>query len=228
MTLKTRILTRLSDNVIFGLVLLVTTIYSCTAEAQSKKISYAGLEGTFGVRLFRLSSDIKQLNDLKVVEEGGSLGIIVGNDYIRSKARLAGFYYSSPSTPRTINMFETEVVTNVYPLQFFRTHKQVVDMYITTGISFNNLRFFGNYLQQDGFVNNSDINEPFIGKINQVIGVVGFGTEYHIPIKKDFLHLFAEGRFGKPVQANSSTALKNTKVGDYTSITLGISFGMHR
>lgn len=98
-------------------------------------------------------------------------------------------------------------------------------VYVSSGVSMDKIKFYGHYLKEDEQVNYSDVREPYLGKLSQLNASVGIGFEYRLP-NVDFVHLFAEGRYGIPIQTASSTkAFANTTIKNFTSISVGVSFG---
>lgn len=228
--------TRIKENGIKALFILVLfaglVLKSCMVTAQSfKPAKYLGFEGTFGVRSFTLSSDIAQLDQLNVVQEGGNAGIVYGVAGLRGKLRLAGFYYSSAQTSRTINGFETEGLVNFYPLELGKyTSGSKVQPYILGGATYNNIKFFGHYLNEnDKPINYSDPREPKLGAISVVNLSVGAGMEWKLVDDYNFVHLFGELKYGIPVVQNASNAaFANTTVAKYMAVNVGVAFGMFR
>jgi hypothetical protein len=223
---KCRIVERINNSMLMIIVFIIVSVYSCTADAQShiRWERYIGFEGTFGVRSFTIKSDVPEVNHLQVVEEGGSAGIVIGNNVFKASARILGFYYSISSVPRTIDLFESEMVVQYYPLQRL-LRSSGMKVYVSSGVSMDKIKFYGHYLKQDEPINYSDIREPYLGKLSQLNASVGIGFEYRLP-NVDFVHLFAEGRYGIPIQSTSSTkAFANTTIKNFTSISVGVSFG---
>jgi hypothetical protein len=209
---------------------LTTGIYSCSVHAQGlMPFKYMGFEGSFGVRSFKISSSIPQLNQMSVIQGGGSLGLTFGNELLRAKIRAAGFYYSESSVPRTVDLFESETIINFYPLQYIRQNKHALDIYLLAGVSMDNIKFYGHYLTVDKTkINYSTNSEPYLGKVSQINASAGIGLEYQIPFEYDFVHLFGEAKYGVPMSATTSDPFKNTSIKNFSSINLGVSFGLSR
>ena len=228
--------TRIQENIFKGIVILALftglTLRSCTVDAQSlKPIRYKGLSANFGVRSFSLISDIKELNNMKVTEEGGNIGVVFGNELLRARVQVAGFYYSSANVCRTVNLFETAGVLTLYPLQFGRTKKLNVEPYLTAGGGYNSIRFFGFYLDKDKPHNYSGEKEPYLGSVNQVMATVGAGLTWKIINEPNFnfAHLNAEVRYATPLsQGSASEAFRNTTTKEHLAVSVGIAFGMYK
>ncbi len=231
MIIRTRFIVKGINAALVALTFLLTGIYSCTVQAQSiRPFKYMGFEASFGVRSFEIKSSIPQLNSMPVVQEGGSLGVLFGNDFLRAKVRVAGFYYSSASVPRTVDLFESEGFVNFYPLNYIRSGENALDVYLIAGISMDNIKFYGHYLTAEGEkVNYSTSSEPYLGKISQLNATGGLGLEYKLPTQAGFIHLFGEAKYGSPFQSGTdSESFKNTSIRNFTSISVGVSFGVTR
>jgi hypothetical protein len=227
MIVKSRIKEKGINALMIVLLLLGTGIYSCSVQAQSfAPFKYMGFEGTFGVRSFGINSDIPQIDQMSTLVEGGSVGFTFGSDFLRAKLRAGGFYYSAASVPRTVDLFESETLLNFYPLQYFRKSENSFDIYLLAGVSMDNVKFYGHYMS-DEKVNYSTSSEPFLGRITQFNTAIGLGFEYQLPLQGDFLHFFAEAKYGVPVSSDANrVAFENTSIERFTSVNVGVSFGM--
>jgi hypothetical protein len=139
-------LTPLSKNllvVVFSIAGLIRT-----AHAQYKEryipIGYVGVEISGGTRLFNLSSDIAELNQLKVTEEGVNVSLFAGNEVAIGKLKY-GFYQSGRLVREKVKMQEGELAINVFPLYIFDVKSKLVKPYALVSFELNNLQFFGNY-----------------------------------------------------------------------------------
>jgi hypothetical protein len=80
-------------------VIFMIELKSCSVQAQGIPYygnvkSYWGFTGSFGARSFALRSDISELDGLKVTEEGGTIGVVIGVEAVQIKLRT-GFYHSA-------------------------------------------------------------------------------------------------------------------------------------
>src|SRR5688572_1361302 len=90
----------------------------CTVAQRLKNFSQKyelGLEVTFGIKSFSLSSDINAIDNLKVLAEGGTLGVTIGSGILKGKVRQ-GYYYSASNVGKTIDYVRSAGVINFYPL----------------------------------------------------------------------------------------------------------------
>ncbi len=236
MDTNTRICSRIEYNnfkalfiaILFTLLLIKTSIL----EAQiSNPGLHKGLSASFGVRSFTIKSDIPELNNLNVLEEGGSIGIVFGTEAIQTRINFAGLYYSASRVSRTINVYEIEGLANYYFLRSLsKRHIGSLDPYFVAGVTQDYIKFFGRYLNQpEGQrINNSTSIEPLLGKIAQTRATVGVGLSWRMTNDVSFIQFFAEGRYGMPLIATPDQDFKNTTVGNSTSVNIGVNFGMQR
>jgi hypothetical protein len=226
LSIKCRIVDRINNALLMVALIIAMSIYVAVAEAQSSRGNHVGLEGTYGVRSFTIKSDIPELNNLSVLEEGGSVGFVMGTPFIRLNTRAIGLYYSAARTSRTIDMFEIETTVNFYPLQLLKKYSLPVNFFITGGLTMDKIKFFGHYLAEDeSNINYSNIREPYLGSISQINATGGLGVEYRVP-NVNFVTLFSEVRFGLPIQTVTKGGhFENTTIQDYTAVCVGVSFG---
>jgi hypothetical protein len=223
---------RFEYNIIKGTFLLVLftvlMVKSCTAQAQQPK--YKGIATNFGVRSFTLTSDIPELNNMVVVQEGGHAGFIIGNDVVQGRIHALGYFYSAARTPRTVNTIQVEGLANFYPVNAIsKSNPFRLNPYLMGGVSQDFLKFHGNYLNQEGIpVNYSSGSEPLLGRMSATITTVGLGIEYRINTFGTFIHIFSEARYGIPVGVKGDDTFSNTTLSHRTSLNVGVSFGAIR
>lgn len=220
---------RFEYNIVKGTFLLVLftvlMVKSCMAQAQQPL--YKGIATNFGVRAFTLKSDIPELNNLRVVQEGGNAGFIVGNDIVQARIHGLGYYYSSANTSRTVNTIEIEGLGNFYPISAIdRSYQGKLNPYVMGGVSQGFMKFHGTYLNNENTpVNYSLGSEPLLGKMSTTVATMGMGLEYRLHFFGTFVHLFTEARFGKPVIMKGDNAFSNTSISNRSSVSIGVSFG---
>ncbi|HEX5170856.1 MAG TPA: hypothetical protein VFW11_16895 [Cyclobacteriaceae bacterium] len=184
-----------------------------------------GLSGSYGIRVFTLQSNIPALNHLSVLQEGGHAGLFFGNHIWRTKVGLMGFFYSASRVPRTINVFETEIAQNFYPLN--RGNKtKMIEPYLAGGLVYNNIRFKGHYNRKSNEPINMSAPEPFVGAIHKIDLSVGMGLEVGLLNNLQFVHFFTETKYGINLyQAAAANALQATSVSNQFMVTMGMRFG---
>ena len=216
-----------------GIIILFFCVVSSTASifAQGLKNShykYFGFEANFGMKSTKLTSDLPAIHNMGVMEEGGSLGLVFGNQVVKTRLQAAGFYYSNSSVKHTVNMVESALVLNVYPLKFINKSRQAINPYVSGGMDYSTMKFFGYYNNPDAKVNFSSSSAPYIGKIASTRGTIGGGIEWRLPQMRDFVHLFAEARYAWAITRDADALFENTTVANSTSINIGVSFGFLR
>ena len=210
---------------------IVVQITSVKAQGlRNSNYRYIGFEANFGVKTSKLSSDLAPINKMNLVEEGGSIGLVMGNQLVKGRMQVAGFYYSNSSVKHTVNIVESSLVLNVYPLKFINKSRQAINPYVSGGVDYSTMKFFGFYNETEANkkVNYSSSSAPFLGKVSSTQGTVGAGVEWRLPQMHDFVHLFAEARYSWAVTQDADELFKNTTISSSTSINVGVSFGILR
>lgn len=197
-------------------------------EENNSIFKYKGIEASLGTRHFFLESDIPEISNLQVIEEGGSAAFTFGNNYSRIAVRLIGLYYSSAGTNRTIDMLEMELSSNIYALKALRIPSKKFDLYVITGISNQFLKFYGHYVDKAARAESKGAagREPYLGKISMINLQLGVGVEYKIERESDFVHLFFEGKSGTSLTAAADAEVfENTGVENMYALNIGVRFG---
>ena len=229
---------RIKENQLKGfivLVLFITLILQVmVSQAQSFRAGqrnlYQGLIASFGTRSVEVSSDMSKLNGTNLMATGGQVGVTFGNQVLRTKIGILGYYSSAGTTPGTTDLYESNASVNFYPLALFNGSNCLVQPYFTTGISYDRFKFFGYYINREpGLTNYSQSEAPFLGKIKQVNGTVGMGLELKLRDQFDFINVFSEAKYGYNLSQNASdNAFNNTTLMNQVQVVLGVSFGFIR
>ena len=125
-------------------------------------------------------------------------------------------------------MVESSVMVNIYPIKLINKSRQAINPYVSGGVDYSTLKFFGYYNTPDAKINYSSSSAPYIGKIVTTRGSLGGGIEWRLPQMNDFVHVFAEARYGWGVSQDGDEYFKNTSVANSTSVNIGVSFGFLR
>lgn len=233
MTIKDRIQTQIIKGILIFVVILIGDLRSCSVMAQGLKQFAAdyqiGLEASFGIKTFSLSSDIAAIDGLSVTEEGGTIGVVMGAKALRLKLRQ-GYFYSSSTVAQTIDEVRSAFVANLYPLQLFQRNNSRLQPYFMGGMERNIFKMYGTYGSENNKPRNYSVSEaPFLGKISNMIASVGAGLEYRVTTPGHYINFFAEGRYGKSFHTISSGELFNgTALSDQLVFSLGVGFGYYR
>lgn len=180
------------------------------------------------VGAYTLQSNIPQLKDLSVRYEGGYIGMIHGNSYgfIRSSI---GIYYSSASTPYSIDVLAGSLSANNYIFKWLNINSQSFQPYISLKATALQSTYFGNYLDKDK-VNMSVGKEKRIGRTLSAQGMIGIGVMYQLEnTSSHFVNLFAEVSYGTSFLTKTRNIdLAQTQMKRPMIVTLGITFGNNR
>jgi hypothetical protein len=224
---------RIEFNQIKGMFLLtlflVLILMSICTSAQTN-ISHIGFQVNFGTSIFNLDSDIPALNESRVSQSGGMLGVVAGNKAVKTRIGLLGYYASDGRVAGTVDLYKTNVSVNFYPLALFGKSALRVQPYFSGTVAYDRFRFYGYYLNNDaGKVNYSKSEAPYLGTIRQVNASLGGGIELRITERYDFVHFFSEVRFAHNLDnATNSAQFNHTSVSNKMHVIAGLSFGVIR
>ena len=210
---------------IIALVLL--GFYSCSVHAQGLfKREYLGISASFGTRSFSQNSSIQAIDNARYGHIGGSLGLVYGNEVLKTRLNVLGYYSSDNNNPRTQDIYESSVTTNFYPLDLIRNNRALVHPYVSAGFSRTSVKYYGTYV--DGATMTGG-DEPLLGKVLHYNLQTGVGIEMRLETDRDFMHFFLEGIMEKTLaRSTSQEAFSQTAPGKITSFSLGIAFGRKR
>jgi len=235
----------------------VLSIKSCTVKAQSshsayddliskrvkvwadsvkksnprKTTVYVGGEMSLAFPQYSLKSRISALEGLRVNYIGTNLGGLIGNAIGKLKANI-GLYYSEPSVPYTMEMFQGAIAGTLYILRINKVKHHSFEPYVTLGLAHQQTKFYGNYLPQDNGIaplaNYSNSEQPLLGKTGFTQMNTGVGVEYQLTsCNTTFIHLFAEVGYGVSISSSASNlAFAGTRLSNPTTFSLGINFGI--
>lgn len=192
--------------------------------------TYKGFEASFGARSLAVSSDIVKINHTKLMETGGKVGMVYGNNIVKSRLILLGYYASGAKTPGTTSLYTTQAALNFYPMQMFTQKKFFIEPYVTAGAAYDQFKFFGYYVNQEpGVTNYSQAEAPYLGKIKQLNATASLGLEVKLKDDLDFIHLFTEIGYARNLSEKSDHAtFAGTSLSNQLHASIGISFGAVR
>jgi hypothetical protein len=209
-------------------------ICSCSAQPSAPGI-YKGFEANYGIRVFKIQSNIPEISNLNVIAEGGNAGIMFGNDVMLTKIRPLGLYYSTDRIGQTVNLFEFEGLMNFHPFQINKYGNSApVSPYIISGFAQCFVKLFGHYTEDPSKKTNySTSYEPYVGRINVTTAIIGAGIDWKVKTptyaERSFLSLYAEVKYGLPMLSNANNQiLSNTSTQKFLSINVGVCFGEAR
>lgn len=229
--------TRIQDNVFKMIVLIVLFIVlifkSLTVDAQMYRKNeklYKGFVANFGTRSGIISSDIQKIDKSNLLQAGGQVGFVFGNSVVRSKVGLLGYYSSTGNTPGTVDLYQSNIAVQFYPLALIMRRTLMVEPYITGGIDYDQFKFYGYYLNREpGQSNYSQAEAPYLGKSKEVNASLGAGIEVKLKDDYDFIHLFTEVKYGHNLSGKTvAPAFAGTQITHQMQFIIGVSFGAHR
>ncbi|HEY0653010.1 MAG TPA: hypothetical protein VGD65_07775 [Chryseosolibacter sp.] len=212
--------THLVGGSLFFLILLV----SLNTAAQHVNESYKGFKVTFGTHALKVRSDVPELNQLPAKFDGGSIGVVKGNKFVRAGLTVAGFYYSTDNVPRTIDLVYSDATIHFYPLAFSKKDFPI-QPYLASGLALSRLKFYGHYLPQEPSKPiNYSAPEPYIGKQRTISAMFQVGLEYRFP-SYEFLTVFTECTLLRPLASSADAMFEKTSVHKIASLQVGVAFG---
>ena len=228
--------TRIHDNTLKGIVLIILFVvlllqgFIAGAQSYGGNHTYKGFVASFGTHFSDISSDIAGIDAAKLQQAGGEVGLIVGNRIAKAKVGLIGYYTSTGSTAGTTDLYTSNVSANFYPLALILNRTPMIEPYLTGGVDYDKHKFFGFYAHQEpGQTNYSQAEAPYLGKITQFNATFGAGIEVRLKDDYDFIHLFAEAKYGHNLSSKSNSALfSGTAISNQSQVTVGITFGAIR
>lgn len=191
------------------------------------RAKFLGYELGTSVSHFQIHSNIPQINGLKPGFLGGTVGGVFANAIGKLKANL-GYFRTDASAPYSIDLLRAAVSGNVYVLRLSEVKAHLFEPYVSLGVSYQQARFYGNYLKVDNHVNQSVTEQPYLGRTGTAFGTFGVGVEYQMKTDElKFVHLFLGATYSTPLSTGSSdAAFSKTELTSGVSINAGVSFGI--
>ena len=190
---------------------------STLVSAQSiQRVSHRGYEVSFGLHQFSFANSSHSFNNLRPESRGVAAGFVYGNNLLKGRLRGLGFYHSSKMIePISYYRLESELLVNFYPLEFIRTRRNVLDIYLFSGFNYSHIGY--------EYIARTDKKDV---RFNQVFGA---GFECLVPQKFSFFTFFTELSLGSSLyntQINSEVqALSKGSAGIVSSVNVGFRFG---
>lgn len=224
------------DNILRGIVLamlsfiLMLQSFAVGAQSYQTMHTYRGFTASLGMHSSDLSSNITELNQKTLQQVGGEVGLIGGTRVVRAKIGLLGYYSSAGSTAGSTDLYKSNAAVNFYPLAWIMKRSPMVEPYITGGLDYDQFKFYGFYVNREPGTTNYSLGEaPYLGKIKHVNATIGAGVELRLKDEYDFIHLFAEIRYGHNLSTKTNEAVfSGTMISSQTQGRVGITFGAFR
>lgn len=210
--MKTYTVTSRKINLAFIIMLMLLLLaLSCTGQTW-QRATHFGLETSLDINGFSSES-----NKIRAMARGVSAGLVVGNNLLKGRLR-AELYGPTSYSKCAGKLIGSEALVNFYPLEFFRTRKNVLDIYFTTGFRFTNIATTDE---------NCNSGEQSKGKVMSQVS--GMGMEVLLPYSNKFIHVFGETLFSNPFHNSSKVSASSTSWSSKTvSLNIGIRFGIHK
>jgi hypothetical protein len=212
---------------------------------------YFGIETSIASRSFQISSNIPEINNLKVTAKGFSLGMLAGSESFLGKLKY-GLFSTALHLEEKIEMVEGEISLNAFPLAILEKKSKFFKPYTFMSFDHGSLKFYGNYklplilpaappsahacpdeeeevipVPAESTANEKEPHtERFLGRVMVSRFNLGAGMNIHLPIRNKFANLFAEVKYGWPIGIKTvSLEFEQTKVSKQVAINVGVSFG---
>ena len=204
--------------------IFLISLASLNSLAQTANESYNGFKASFGVHALKVQSNVRELSELPAKFDGGSVGVVTGNRFVRAGLTVAGFYYSTAKVSRTIDLVYSDATINFYPLAFSQKNFRL-QPYLASGLAVSRLKFYGHYLPEEPAKPiNYSAPEPYIGKQRTLSAMFQFGLEYRFP-QYEFLTVFTDCTLLRPVASNADAMFEKTTMHKAASFQVGVAFG---
>jgi hypothetical protein len=229
------------------------TKVSAQYSERTRPTVYIGIESSIGNRSFSISSNIPELDNLKVTEEGLNIGLIAGSEAVRGRFRY-GMFKSSALVRQEVNLSEAEIGINIFPLYIFNQKSKFIKPYSIISFDYGTMKFYGNFalpkvepppppshmacpdapqpppVDESHEENNTpdEITDEnrILGKLTVSRFNLGGGVQIHIPIQNKYINLFAEAKYCLPMGIKATVLeFEQTKVSRQLAVNVGISFG---
>lgn len=196
-------------SLVLALYLLIG-MYSCAHAQAIQRICQKGYEVSYGFHNFKPRMVDEHTAKLSPGARGITLGGFFGNNLLKIRLRGLGYYEANKVFDENYYQYEAEVLSNFYPLEFFRVSKNVVDIYLITGLNFSHINFDNNYSAYEK------------NKFDRLSRLAGLGIEYIVRRGSKTICVFSDATV-----ANQFTGSKakddNTP---FPSIQSALNFGV--
>jgi hypothetical protein len=196
-----------------GLVLILYIfigMYSCTHAQGTQRVCETGYEVSYGLHNFKPRMVSDHITKVSPASRGISLGGYFGNNLLKIRTRGLGYYEANRVFDQKYYQFEAELLCNFSPLEFLRVSKNLMDIYVITGLNYTHINF--------------DNNVSMSGKkaFHRLSSVAGIGLEYIIRQGSKTIYIFSDAtvanHFGTPQAAKEKTP--------FPSIQSAVNFGV--
>ena len=189
---------------------LLIGMYSCANAQAIQRICQKGYEVSYGFHDFKARVSGENATKLSPGARGITLGGFVGNNLLKMRLRGVGYYEANRVFSETYYQYEAELLSNFSPLEFFRVSKNLVDIYLITGLNYTHINFDNHYSLYEK------------KRFDRISRVAGLGIEYIIRKGNRSICVFSEGTVGNRLQ-QSRAGNENTP---FPSFHSALNFGL--
>jgi hypothetical protein len=190
-------------------VYLLFGMYSCVSAQGIQRICYTGYEVSFGEHNFmRKTNEVS--SKISPTSSGITLGGFIGNNLLKTRLRGLGYYEASKAFKDRFYQYEAELLANLYPLEFLRVSKNIIDVYLLTGLNYTHINYDNNF-------------SPYQAqRFNRVSRITGIGIEYLMRKGGKTIYVFSEATMGN----NLNPKVKASERGPMPPILSAVNVGV--
>lgn len=191
-------------------------MYSCTQAQAIQRICQKGYEVSYGLHNFKPLTFGERQTKFSPGARGIALGGFFGNNLLKIRVRGLGFYEANKAFKEDYYQYEAELLSNFSPLEFFRVSKNVVDIYLITGLNYTQINF-------DNHVSIYDKK-----RFSRLSRVAGIGLEYILRKGGKTICIFSDATFASPLQDPKEKMGTTPFPSIQTALNFGVRIGYSR
>ena len=207
--MKCRYEIKVFNAVLVIAVYLLLGLYSCCHAQGVQRICETGYEVSFGAHNFMPRGTEEKPTKISAGSRGITMGGFFGNNLFKTRVRGLGYYEANRAFGQTFYQYEAELLANFYPLEFVRVTKNILDVYLVTGINYTHINFDNHF---------SPYNSQ---RFNRWSRVAGLGVEYLLRKGGKTICIFSEATVGN----NLNTKLAANNDGPLPSVLSAVNIG---
>ena len=189
---------------------LLLGMYSCAQAQGIQRICQKGYEVSYGLHNFKPRVAGEPTTKLSPGARGISLGGFIGNNLLKMRLRGVGYYEANRIFDENYYQYEAELLSNLSPLEFFRVSKNVVDIYLITGLNLTQISFDNHYSAYEK------------KRFDRISRVAGLGIEYIVRKGNKSICFFSEATIANQLNELSSKG----ELTPFPSVQSAVNFGL--
>ncbi len=215
--MKPRFQIRAVNSKMIVILFILLTLYSCAFSQGRQRIHERGYEIGLGLHNFVWKGDGYKISNLVPSATGISLGYFCGNNLLKMRVRGLGYYGAAGALQNTFDQYEGDLLLNFYPMEFARTSKNTIDLYLATGFNYTYAAYHD---RQSAFLKDS---------FQRLSNLWGIGVEALARRESKVMRLFAEIHVGSAFHTgnhanDSSGPIPKT----ISAINIGVRVGFQK